>query len=363
FSVRSLPRCRGFLIAAGLEQAVTYLEELGATPEDLAWVEGCGRFDGAFVQQLAALRFTGDVDAMPEGTPFFADEPIRAVEAPLPEAQLVESRLVYLLHFQTLVASKAARCRLAAPDRLLVDFGLRRAHGAEAGLLAARASWVGGLDGTATALANVRFGVPVYGTMAHAYVLAHDREEQAFADFARDRPGNVVLLLDTWDTERAAQTVVRLAPALAREGLRVHGVRLDSGDLGEQARRVRRVLDAGGLQTVTIFVSGNLDEYAVAALVAAGAPIDGFGIGTRLDTSADVPYLDCAYKLAEYAGLPRRKRSQDKATWPGRREVYRRHATDGRAAGDVVTLARDPQPGEALLRPVLRPRRRRRPLP
>ncbi len=363
FFVRSLPPGRGFLIAAGLEQVVAYLEELRATSEDLAWVERCGRFDDAFLERLAALRFTGDVDAMPEGTPFFPDEPILRVTAPLPEAQLVESRLVNLLHFETLIASKAARCRIAAPDRLLVDFGLRRAHGAEAGLLAARAGWIGGLDGTATVLANWRYGVPLYGTMAHSYVLAHDREEQAFADFARDRPGNVVLLLDTWDTERAAETVVRLAPVLAREGIGVHGVRLDSGDLAEHARRVRRILDAGGLQAVTIFASGNLDEYAVAALVAAGAPIDGFGIGSRLDTSADVPYLDCAYKLQEYAGVPRRKRSENKATWPGRHEVYRRRGTDGRATSDVVTLAGDPQPGEALLLPVLRAGRRVAPLP
>jgi nicotinate phosphoribosyltransferase len=363
FFVRSLPPGRGFLIAAGLEQAVAYLEGLCATPEDLAWVAGCGRFDDAFVRRLATLRFTGDVDALPEGTPVFPDEPILRVTAPLPEAQLVESRLINLLHFETLIASKAARCRIAAPGKLLVDFGLRRAHGAEAGLLAARAGWIGGLDGTATVLANACFGVPVYGTMAHSYVLAHGSEEQAFADFARDRPDDVVLLLDTWDSERAAETVVRLAPALAREGIRVRGVRLDSGDLAEHARRVRHILDAGGLRAVTIFASGNLDEHAVAALLAAGAPIDGFGIGTRLDTSADAPYLDCAYKLQEYAGVARRKRAEGKATWPGRRQVYRRAAADGAAAGDVVTLAGDPQPGDALLRPVLGAGRRIVPLP
>jgi nicotinate phosphoribosyltransferase len=363
FFARSLPPGRGFLVAAGLEQVVGYLETLHATPEDLAWVAGSGRFDDTFVRELAALRFTGDVDAMPEGTPCFPHEPILRITAPLPEAQLVESRIVNLLHLQTLIASKAARCRLAAPGKLLVDFGLRRAHGAEAGLLAARAGWIGGLDGTATALANPRFGVPVYGTMAHSYILAHDREEDAFADFARDRPGEVVLLLDTWDTERAAETVVRLAPVLAREGIRVQGVRIDSGDLAEHARRVRRILDAGGLSSVTIFASGNLDELAVAALLAAGAPIDGFGIGTKLDTSADAPYLDCAYKLQEYAGVARRKRSEGKATWPGRRQVYRRLAADGRAVGDVVTVAGDEQAGEALLRPVLRGGRRVAPLP
>src|SRR5262249_52859270 len=219
FSVRSLPPARGFLIAAGLEQVVDYLEALHATPEELAWVAASRRFDDAFVERLAALRFTGDVDAMPEGTPCFPDEPLLRVTAPLPEAQLVETRLVNLVHFETLIASKAARCVLAAPGKLLIDFGLRRAHGAEAGLLPARAAFVGGLDGTATVLAGARFGIPVHGTMAHSYILAHDSEAQAFADFARDRPGDVVLLLDTFDTEAAAAKVVRLATDLARDGI------------------------------------------------------------------------------------------------------------------------------------------------
>jgi len=280
------------------------------------------------------------------------------VTAPLPEAQLVETRLVNLVHFETLVASKAARCVLVASGKVLVDFGLRRAHGSEAGLLAARAAYVGGFDGTATVLAGARFGIPIHGTMAHSYVLAHDSETQAFADFARDRSSDVVLLLDTFDPERAAARAVHLAHELAAEGIRLRGVRLDSGDLGELARRVRGVLDRGGLSEVTIFVSGNLDEYAVATLVSSGAPIDGFGIGTRLDTSADAPYLDCAYKLQEYAGVPRRKRSEGKATWPGRRQVYRRHADDGTIAVDVVTLVGDDQPGEPLLRPVMRGGRR-----
>jgi nicotinate phosphoribosyltransferase len=363
FFVRSLPPARGFLVAAGLEQVVEYLEALRATPEELAWVAASGRFDDAFVERLSTLRFTGDVDAMREGTVCFPDEPLLRVIAPLPEAQLVETRLVNLLHFETLVASKAARCVLAASGKLLVDFGLRRAHGAEAGLLAARAAYVGGFDGTATLLANARFGIPIHGTMAHSYVLAHDSEAQAFADFARDRPGDVVLLLDTFDSEKAAAKAVDLARELAADGIRLRGVRLDSGDLGEHARRVRRILDRGGLSEVTIFASGNLDEHAVAALVSSGAPIDGFGIGTRLDTSADVPYLDCAYKLQEYAGVPRRKRSEGKATWPGRRQVYRRHAADGTIAADVVTLMGDPQPGEPLLHPVMRAGRRLDTLP
>src|SRR6266446_148999 len=253
--VRSLPPARGFLLAAGLEQALEYLETLRFTAEDLAWVAREGRFDPAFVDYLARLRFTGEVHALPEGTVFFADEPILRVTAPLPEAQLVESRLLNLLHFQTLVASRAAPLPRRAPGKLLVDFGMRRAHGAEAALLAARASYLAGLAGSATVLANLRFGIPVYGTMAHSFVQAHDDEAEAFAHFAADDPEHAVHLLDTYHTEEAAAKVV----ALARAGVAVKGVRLDSGDLAEHARRVRRILDAGGLREVTIFASGNLD--------------------------------------------------------------------------------------------------------
>jgi nicotinate phosphoribosyltransferase len=219
------------------------------------------------------------------------------------------------------------------------------------------------MSGTSTVLAGVRYGVPVYGTMAHSFVQAHDDEAEAFLRYARDLPDHVVLLLDTYDTEAAAEKAVALAPRLRAEGIRIEGVRLDSGDLAEHARRVRRILDAGGLGETTIFVSGSLDEHAVRDLLAAGAPIDGFGIGSRLDTSADVPYLDCAYKLQEYAGLARRKRSEGKATWPGRKQVYRRHDGAGRMCGDVVTVEGDPQDGSPLVVPVMRSGRRLSPPP
>ncbi|ROR32590.1 nicotinate phosphoribosyltransferase [Inmirania thermothiophila] len=356
FFVRRLPPRRGFLLAAGLEQVLDYLEGLRFGEAELQWLRDSGRFSADFVDWLAAFRFTGDVDAMPEGTVCFADEPILRVTAPLPQAQLVESRIINLLHFQTLIASKAARCVLAAPGRLLVDFGLRRAHGAEAGLLAARACYIAGFDGTATVEAGRLWGIPVYGTMAHSFIQAHATEEEAFERFARAQPDNVVLLIDTYDTEAAARKVVALAPRLAAEGIRIRAVRIDSGDLAEHARRVRAILDAGGLAETRIFASGNLDEYALAKL-AAQAPIDGFGVGTRMDTSADAPYLDCAYKLQEYAGRPRRKRSEGKATWPGRKQVYRRHA-DGRMAGDLLTLADEAAEGEPLLAPAMRGGRR-----
>ncbi len=361
--VRKLPPERNFLVAAGLEQLVEFLEGFRFGPEELAWVAQSRQFDSGFVDYLARLRFTGEVHAMPEGTVFFPDEPIVRVTAPIAEAQIVESRLINLLHFQTLIASKAARVVLAAPKKLLVDFGLRRAHGAEAGLLAARAAYLAGMSGSSTVLANLRFGVPVYGTMAHSFVQAHDDETEAFLRFARDLPDRVVLLLDTYDTEAAAAKVAALAPRLGAEGIRLAGVRLDSGDLAEHARRVRRILDDAGLHDVTIFASGTLDEHRVRELLAAGAPIDGFGVGSRLDTSADVPYLDCAYKLQEYAGVARRKRSEGKATYPGRKQVYRRYGADGRMCEDVLTLETDPQEGEPLLTPVMRGGRRIGPLP
>ncbi len=353
FFVRRLPERRGYLLAAGLEQTLEFLESLRFSDEEIEWLATTGGFDDGFLEHLAGFSFGGDVHAMPEGTVFFANEPILRITAPMPQAQLVETRVINLLQFQTLIASKAARCVLAAPGKLLVDFGLRRAHGAEAGLLAARASYLAGFAGSATVLAAQRFGMPCYGTMAHSFVQAHDDETEAFARFARARRHDVVLLIDTYDTLRGARRVVELAPALAAEGIPVNAVRLDSGDLDTLSRQVRAILDEGGCRDVRIFASGGLDEDAIATLVAAGAPIDGFGVGTSLDVSADAPYLDCVYKLQEYAGRPRRKRSTAKATWPGRKQVYRRFDAHGTMQGDVITLVDDPQEGEPLVEPVL----------
>jgi len=360
FFVRKLPPARNFFVAAGLEQVLRFLEELRFSEQELAWLGAQQGFNREFLEKLSQLRFTGDVDAMPEGTVFFPDEPILRVAAPLPEAQLVETRLVALLHFESLIASKAARCVLAAPRKLLVDFGLRRAHGEEAGLLAARAAYLAGFDGTATVLAGKRFGIPLYGTMAHSYVQAHDDEAQAFADFARAHPKNTTLLVDTYDTEAGARKVVRLVPRLRAEGIEVRAVRLDSGDLGEHARRVREILDAGGCPEVRIFASGGLDEFELARLQR--APIDGFGVGTSLVTSQDAPGLDCAYKLQEYAGVARRKRSEGKATWPGRKQVFRRYK-DGVFSGDTLALQDETDEGTPLLRPVMRAGRRMGNLP
>lgn len=356
--VRELPGNRNFLMTAGLDQVVDHLEALRFTREELDWLGSTGRFNPAFLDQLSTLGFEGDVDAMPEGTIFFANEPILRVTAPIAQAQWIETRLINLLQFEVLIASKAARCVLAAPGKLLVDFGLRRAHGAEAGLLAARASYLAGFAGTSTVQAGRDFGIPIFGTMAHSYVQAHEREEVAFERFACSQPENVTLLIDTYDTEAAARKVTTLAPRLQAQNIQIRAVRLDSGDLAGLARRVRSILDAAGLTHVQVFCSGNLDEDKIRQLLATGAPIDGFGVGTRLDTSADASYLDCAYKLVEYAGRPRRKHSPSKATWPGRKQVFRRYGADGRMQGDTVTTTDSVEPGEPLLSPIMRNGRR-----
>lgn len=355
FYSRRLPEHRCFLLAAGLESALEFLESARFTAEEVDWLASTGRFNRRFLDYVAEFRFSGEVHAMQEGTVFFPDEPVLRITAPLPEAQLVETRLINLLQYQILVASKAARSVLAAPGKLLVEFGLRRAHGAEAGLLAARSAYLAGFAGSSNVLAEQRYGIPSFGTMAHSFILAHHDEEQAFADFALSLPHNVTFLIDTYDTEAGAEKVVHLAPRLKEQGVTIRSVRLDSGDLADHARKVRRILDHGGLTEVGIFASGDLDEYALQEL--ASAPIGGFGIGTRLTTCADQPYLNCAYKLQEYAGLPRRKRSEGKATWPGRKQVYRTPEKG------VLTLESDPQPGTPLLERVMADGQRLRPAP
>lgn len=358
FFVRNLPPCRNYLVAAGLDQVLEFLEEAQFTEEELSWLEGSGHFSPRFIESLENFHFSGDVRAMPEGTLFFPHEPILQIIAPISEAQLVETRIINLLQFQSLVASKAARCVTVAPDKLLVDFGLRRAHGAEAGLLAARAAYLAGFAGTSTVVAGSHFGIPLYGTMAHSFVEAHDEELLAFAHFATAQPDNVILLVDTYDTEEAARNLPELANELREQGVSIKGVRLDSGDLAMHAEKVRAILDAGDLKDASIFASGGLDEHAIQGVIRAGAPIDGFGIGSKLDTSADAPYLDCAYKLVEYSGRPRRKLSEKKATWPGPKQVYRRLDDDGIMLGDTVACADEDCAGDSLLVPVMRDGRR-----
>jgi nicotinate phosphoribosyltransferase len=359
--VRKLPPCRNFLVAAGLEQLLEYLETFRFSGEECEWLAEQPDFTPEFVDTLAELRFTGEVQALPEGSIFFQNEPIVRITAPLPEAQIIETRLINIMQLQIMIASKAVRSVFAAPDKLLVDFGLRRAHGAEAGLMAARASWLAGFGGSSNVLAGKLFGIPMYGTMAHSYIMAHDDEAESFARFAESLPGNVTLLIDTYDTPEGARKTVALAPRLAARGIPVRAVRLDSGDLAALAREVRGILDRGGLADCRIFASGDLDEHEIRRLLDAGAPIDGFGIGTRLTTSADLPYLNCAYKLQEYAGIPRRKRSAGKATWPGCKQAHRFYDEQGVMSHDLLAGQWEACDGEPLLRPVMRQGKRLHP--
>lgn len=358
FFVRRLPDRRGFLVAAGLEQVLEYLETVRFCAEDIEWLASTKRLSDSTLQRLASFRFTGRVFAAPEGTVFFASEPILRVEAPLPEAQLVESRIVSLLHYQTLIASKAARCRLAAPKSELIEFGMRRAHGAEAALLASRAAYIAGIDATATVEASRRYGIPLSGTMAHSFVQAHEFESDAFLSFARCHPQGVVLLIDTYDVQRGARRVVELSHRLHGEGIKVHGVRIDSGDLAQAATAVRAVLDRGGCGDIRIFVSGGLDEYSIDAMLAAKVPIDAFCLGTKLVVSEDAPSLDCAYKLQQYEGRPVRKLSQWKETWPGPRQVYRQYDPSGYFCMDALACEDEVIEGQALLHEVMTDGRR-----
>ena len=357
--VRRLPETRRFILAAGLDQALAFLESFRLTPEELADLSRVHPLGASAARRLSDLRFAGDVDAVPEGTVLFAGEPILRVTARLPEAQLVETRLLNIIHFQTLVASKAARAVLAAGGRPLVDFGLRRAHGGEAGVFAARAAYIAGFSGTSNVRAGADFGIPTFGTMAHSFIQAHDDEAAAFASFASVHGARVALLIDTYDTEAGARKVVTLAQSLAKRGLALRAVRIDSGDLGEHARRVRRILDEGGLRDVQIVARSGLDEHAIAALVAGGAPIDRFAPGTKIVTSADAPYLDCAYKLVEYAGRPRLKRAEGKQTWPGRKQVWRTRSAGGLLQCDYLAPAAEVVKGATpLLEAVMRAGRR-----
>ena len=363
FFVRRLPERRAFLLATGLDDTLAYLESLRFSSSEIDWLKSTKRFRANLIDYLAAFRFTGDAHAIPEGTVCFPNEPLIRIIAPLPMAQIVETRLINILHFQTMIASKAARMVLAAPGKILSDFGLRTAHGAEAGLFSARASYIAGFSSAANVLAGERYGIPIVGTMAHSFIQVHDDEMTAFENFARSRPEGVILLIDTYDTEAGARKVVELAPKLKADGISIRGVRIDSGDLSAMAKKVRGILDAGGLKDVIILVSGGINEDVLLKMAAAKAPIDGFGIGVNLDASIDAPSLDCAYKLQDYAGRPRRKLSEGKQTWPGRKQVWRSIDAQGRMRGDVLSLETDKHDGEALIVPVMRGGKRIGPAP
>jgi len=362
---RKLPPSRRFLIAAGLPQVVEYLETLHFGAAEIEYLASLGTFQSSFLDYLAGLRFTGALHAMPEGTAFFADEPVLRITAPMIEAQLVESRILNILHFQTVIASKAVRCVLAAAGRKVIDFGMRRAHEGDAALYAARAAYLAGFHATATVEAGRRFGIPLSGTMAHSFVQAHDREEDAFRDFVASYRGEATLLVDTYDTRRATELVGNLARELAtrNDPGRIRAIRIDSGDLAEDARAARAILDQHLCHDVRIVLSGGLDEHSVDELVRANVPADAFGVGTSVDASADAPTLDMVYKLQEYEGKPRRKLSPGKATWPGTKQVFRQRDSRGQISGDQIGLAEEALPGQPLLIPMLSAGRRVTALP
>ncbi|MGH2720022.1 MAG: nicotinate phosphoribosyltransferase [Actinomycetota bacterium] len=347
---RGLPPARNFLVACGLEQALAYLEDLRFEESDLDYLQSLGLFSPAFVDFLAGLRFTGDVWAVAEGEVVFPPAPVLSLTAPLIEAQIVETYLLNRMDYSTAVASKAARVALACGGRSFVDFSARRDHGPDAAVIAARAAWVGGAAATSNVLAGKRFGIPLSGTMAHSYVMAFPDEASAFRAFAREFPDAAILLIDTFDTLEGARTAAGVADELAEAGIRVRGVRIDSGDLAGLSKEVRRILDAAGHPGITILASGDLDENRIADLLARGAPIDGFGVGTRLGTSDDAPSLGAVYKLVEDPSGPKSKRSTGKATLPGRKQVWRTFE-GGTPAGDLIAPAGAPGPPGA--RPLL----------
>ncbi len=351
--VRRLPAQRNYLLACGLDEVLTYLETLHFSEESLAYLRSLGTFTNAFLDHLRRLRFTGDVYAAPEGTVVFANEPLVEIVAPLPEAQLVETYVMNQVHLQTLAASKAARVVSAAAGRSVVDFGLRRIHGIDAGIKAARAFHIAGVQATSNVLAGRKYGIPVAGTMAHSYIQAHPDEMRAFGAFVKTFP-STILLVDTYDTLEGVRHVIELKQRLGADFL-VHGIRLDSGDLAGLATGARSLLDEAGLKDVQIVASNSLDEYSIRELLAVGAPIDSFGVGVRMGVSSDAPYLDTAYKLVEYAGVPKMKFSAEKLNLPGRKQIFR-HADH-----DVLGLQNEPLPGEPLLVKVMENGRRMEP--
>jgi nicotinate phosphoribosyltransferase len=352
--VRRVPEHRNYLLACGLDDVLRQLEELRFDEAALGYLESQG-FPDPFLRYLEGFRFRGDVFGLPEGTPFFADEPLVEVVAPVCEAQFVETLVMNQMHVQTVIASKAARVVAAARGRQVVDFGMRRTHGIDAALKSARAAFVAGVDATSNVAAGQAYGIPIAGTMAHSYVEAHDDEYEAFRRFVATHP-ETVLLVDTYDTEEGVRKVVELARELGGD-FRVKGVRLDSGDLAELARRSREILDAAGLESVEIFASGGLGEQAIADLLDAGAPIDAFGVGTTMGVAVDAPGLDIAYKLVAYAGRGRLKLSSGKATLPGRKQVFRVE-NGGAAVRDVIGRHDEALPGRPLLRQVMKEGRR-----
>ena len=356
--VRRLPAKRNYLVACGLEHVLHYLETLSFSAEAVEYLGSLNRFSKEFLKSLADFKFTGNVYAVSEGTLVFPNEPMIEIVAPLPQAQVVETFLMNQIQIATLAASKAARVVQAAAGRPVFDFGVRRMHGADAGIKAPRAFHIAGVAGTSNVLAGALYGIPVAGTMAHSYVQAFESELEAFRRFIRQFP-EAILLVDTYDTLGGVRKVIELAREMGPQ-FRVSGIRLDSGDLAHLAIESRKLLDSAGLHHVRVFVSSSLDEYAIEELLNAGAPIDGFGVGGRMGVSDDAPVLDTAYKLVEYAGRARMKLSTDKVSLPGRKQVFRETESET-FKRDVIGIAGEKLSGEPLLMKVMENGRRTQP--
>lgn len=351
--VRHDPR-RGFFVAAGLAPVLDLLASFRFGDDDLAYLDSTELFKTPFLDYLRHLRFEGEAWAMPEGTLFFPDEPILEVTAPLIQAQILETVLINTMGLHTLIATKAARCVHAAKGRPLIDFGLRRTQGQAAGLAAARSTYLVGFESTSNLLAGKQYRIPVSGTMAHSYIQAFDSESDAFDAYTQSFPHRSVLLIDTYDTLQGAHAAVQVAKRMRSSGFDLIGVRLDSGDLTELSRQVRRIFDEAGLESLKIFASSGLDEYRVAEALANRAAIDAFGVGTRIGVSADAPYLEMVYKMVQHAGRPVCKWSPGKRTLAGRKQVYRRLDPDGRYLDDIIGLRNESIPRSTeLLEPVM----------
>jgi len=352
--IRSYPPNRGYFVAAGLKDVLDYLQTLSFDADALDYLAGQTLFSEDFLHYLGDLKFTGDVWAIPEGRIFFQDEPVLEITAPIIEAQLVETFIINQIHLQSLIATKAARCVHAAAGRPLVDFALRRTHGTDAGMKVARASYLAGFAGTSNVRAGQQYGIPIAGTMAHSFIMSFEREIDAFRAYVSSFPNNAILLIDTYDTLGGAKNAVQVAKEMAGRGQKLIGVRIDSGDLAEQARTVRRIFDGANLREVKIIGSGGLDEYDLADMADAGAPFDSYGVGTKMGTSADAPWTDMSYKLVEYGDRPMLKLSTGKLSCPGKKQVFRQRDGHGNLERDLIALRHEVSAGESLLKEAMR---------
>ena len=344
---RSYPPDRAYFVLAGVYDALDYLEGFHFSDDDVDLLRSMDLFDQDFLRYLSGLRFTGSVRAMPEGTIFFANEPVIEVTAPVVEAQILETFLINQVNLQSVLATKASRVVHAAGGRTVVDFAARRTHGVDAANKLARVSYMAGFAGTSNVLAGKTYDIPTFGTMAHSFVESFPSEADSFRAYADSFPDTTTLLVDTYDTVEGVRKAIVVAKELRLRGHSLQAVRLDSGDLLDLSRKTRALLDEARLTDVRVFASGGLDEFELDTLVRAGAPIDGFGVGTKVGVSADAPWTDSAYKLVEYDGRPTLKLSSQKQTLPGAKQVFRSRHRGGSYLSDVIAQASEPSPEEA----------------